>query len=172
MRGMARLAAMPGAKRLIAASALAAALLLSACGDDEPEPSLPLEDAETLIATLGEIQSNVEVGSCVVAREKVGELRTEIEQLPSEVDEDLRRGMENGADQLEILVSDPDRCERPEEPETTTEETEPEEEPEPTTTEQETEPETTTEQTQPTTQTQPGGGGGGTGGLGPSGGGQ
>lgn len=171
MKGMARLAAMSGAKGLIAAAAVAAALGVAGCGgDDEPEPSLPLEDAQTLLATLGEIQSNVEVGSCVVAREKVDELRTEIDQLSSEVDEDLRREMENGADQLEILVNDPDQCERPEEPEPTIE-TETEEEPEPTTTEQETEPETTTEETQPTTQTQPGGGGG-TGGLGPGGGGQ
>ncbi len=166
---MARLAAMSTLKGLIAAAALAAALGLSACGDDEPEPSIPSSDAQTLMATLEEIQANVDAGSCLVAGDKVDELRSEIDDLPDEVDEDLRGGLENGADRLSILVNDPDQCERPEEPETTTQETITEET-EPTTTEETTTEETTTEQTQPTTPTTPGGGGG-TGGLGPGGGG-
>ncbi len=165
---MARLAAMSTLKGLIAAAALAAVVGLSACGDDEPEPSIPLSGAQTLIATLEEIQANVDAGSCLVAADKVDELRSEIDDLPDEVDEDLRGELENGADRLSILVNDPDQCERPEEPETTTEETTTEET-DPTTTEETTTEQTTTE-TQPTTPTTPGGGGG-TGGLGPGGGG-
>jgi len=154
------------AHKLLAIAAAAAAFGLSACGDSEPEPSIPLENAQTLVTTLAEIRENVEVGSCEVASTKVDELKGEIEELPSDVDDDVRQGLENGADQLGILVQDPDQCERPEEPETTTEETTTETEP--TTTETTTEETTTTQPTQPTTPTTPGGGG--TGGLGPAGG--
>jgi hypothetical protein len=164
---MARLAAMSRVKGMIAAAGTAAALGLAGCADSEPEPSIPLESAQVLVGTLQEIQANVDVGSCIAAESSVEELKSEIGELPSDVNDDLRQGLENGADQLGILIRDPDQCERPEEEQTTTEETTTEEttteETEPTTTE-----ETTTEQTEPTTTP---GSPGGTGGLGPGGGG-
>jgi hypothetical protein len=168
MRGVASIAAMLRAKGLIALAALSAALTLSACGSSDPDPSIPRSSAETLLITLQEIQDNVDAGSCEVAASEVDELRSEIEELPSDVNEEVRQGLENGADRLELLIRDPDQCEAPEEPETTTEETTTEE----TTTEETTPTVETTTTTTPTetTPTVPPGGGG-TGGLGPGGGG-
>lgn len=155
---------------MISAVAIAAvAAALAGCGgDDESEGNLLPEAATTLLDQLRQIQENVDVGSCVVAGTEADDLLADIRALPDEVDEDLRRGLENGVEHLQSLLDDPDQCEQPEPVETTTtEETAPE------TTTEETEPETTTDETttetQPTTPTTPGGGDG-TGGLGPGGG--
>ncbi|HEX2358233.1 MAG TPA: hypothetical protein VHH72_00305 [Solirubrobacterales bacterium] len=152
--------------RLVSAALCAAAgvVALAGCGgDDQPDPSIQPVDARTLLATLQEVEDNVEVGSCFVAADKVAELRSEIEQLPSDVNSDVRTALEEGTDRLDALV--PAECES-DQPTTTTETTT--EEPtttEETTTEEPTTDETTTEETQPTapttptTPTSPGGGG-------------
>jgi hypothetical protein len=172
-RAIASIAAMRGGRKLTAAAAIAAALALASCGgDDQPEPSIPVEDAEALDSTLDEIRDNVDVGSCLVATDKVEEFQGELDQLPSDVDDEIRDGLERGAQNLLGLIDE--QCEEPA-PETTTEETQPE------TTTEETEPTTTTEPTEPTTTEEtttqppplsPGQGGGqnpgGTGGLGTS----
>jgi hypothetical protein len=175
--GIASIAAMFEARKIAAAAALVAALALSACGsDDEPEPSIPRENAEALVATLDEIRDNVDVGSCTIATGKVQELEGEIDELPSDVEDEVRDGLNRGAQHLLGLVDE--QCDE-EEPATTTEE-------EPTTTEEttETEPAEPTEPTETTETTetappdeqppgqQPGQGPGGTGGLGPAAGGQ
>ena len=62
--------------RLGSACAVAlAALAIAGCGgDDAPEPSISAGDAQELIDTLDEVEANVDVGSCLVAEDKVGEL--------------------------------------------------------------------------------------------------
>ena len=173
-KAIASIAAMTGGRTLTAAAAIAATLALAACGgDDEPDPSIPRDDAETLVATLDEVRENIDVGSCLVATDKVQEFQDELDQLPDDVDNEVVDGLERGAQNLLGLVDE--QCEEPA-PETTTEETEPET----TTEETETEPTEPTEPTttEETTTTPPpqnpgqGQGPGGTGGLGPSGGGQ
>jgi hypothetical protein len=160
---------MVGARKLITAAAIAAATTLAACGDDEPEPSIPFENAQTLVATLDEVRDNVDVGSCTVATGKVQEFEDELNDLPSDVDDEVRDGLQRAALNLGRLVEEECDQDEPEEP-TTTEETEPTE------TTEETEPTEPTEETEPTeptdtgTTTTPPGGGGGSGGLGPSGG--
>jgi hypothetical protein len=164
---------MPTVKlRLILAPlcAVLAAALVAGCGggDDEPEPSIPQENAASLLSTLEEVEANVDDGSCLVAADRIARLQDEISELPAGVNEDVSRALENGADQLSILVEDPDQCDRPEET-TTTEATTTDEETttEETTTDETTTEETTTEETTtpPTTTTNPGGG------IGPPGGG-
>jgi hypothetical protein len=153
---------------MFALIAVVAALAAGCGGDSESEGDLPADDAATLLGQLEQVQANLDVGSCFVAADEADVLIAEIEDLPDDVDSDLRRALENGAEQLRILVEDPDQCERPttteetttEEP--TTEETEPEEDT--TTRETQTEPTTTTTPTQPTTPTTPGSGGVGPGG--------
>jgi hypothetical protein len=164
---LASIAAMLRAKPIMIGLVLSASAALAGCGSSDPDPSIPLESAQTMVTTLREVEANVDAGSCEVAGDKVEELKGEIADLPSEVDDDVRQGLENGADQLGILINDPDQCERPEVETTTEEETTA-----PETTEETTTEETTTEQTQPTqptTPTNPGGGvgppGGGQGGL-------
>ena len=155
---LASIAAMPGLKPILLSLCLfASAALAAGCGgDDEPEPSIPLENATTLVSTLEEIQANVDNGSCLIAADKVQEFQEELSALPSDVNEDVVDALQSGALNLGDLVEED--CERPEE--TTTEETTTEE----TTTEETTTEETTTEE-EPTTPTQPttpttGGGGG------------
>jgi len=148
---------------MFALIAVFAALAAGCGGDDESEGDLPADDAATLLGQLEQVQANLDVGSCFVAADEADVMIAEIEDLPADVDGDLRRALENGAEQLRILVEDPDQCERPtttEETtteETTTEETETEEDT--TTRETQTEPMTTTTPTQPTTPTTPGSGG-------------
>jgi hypothetical protein len=139
---------MPGRTILIVISLLVGALALAGCGgDDEPEPSIPLDNASTLVSTLQEIQDNVDVGSCIVAEGKVQEFQDELDALPPGVDEQVIEALERGSQNLITLIEED--CDQPEE--TTTEETTTEE----TTTEPTTTEETTTQPTEPTTTTTP-----------------
>jgi hypothetical protein len=164
---------MSRSKAIFAVLALAAMLAVAGCGgDDETQGDLPADDAATLLGQLEEVQANVDVGSCFVAADEADNLIADIQELPSDVDGDLREALERGSEQLRDLVEDPEQCERPTTVETTTEETTTEEtEPEEDTAtrETETEPTTTTTPTEPTTPTTPGSGGVGPGGTGQGG---
>jgi hypothetical protein len=148
--------------------------LLGCGGSSGPDPSIPGDSAQTLLAKIQEIQANVDVGSCLVADDKTDELLADVDQLPSGVNEDVKRALENGANRLKLLLANPDQCQGPtttSEPTTTTpsttEETTTERtQPETTTTRTQTQPNITTTQTQtqpPVTTT------GGSGGIGPGG---
>ena len=131
---------------------VAGIMVLAGCGGDGgPDPSISREDAQTLLAQIQEIEDNVEVGSCIVASDRTDQLISDIGELPDSVDEDVRQALDNGANNLRLLLADPDQCEREETTvETTTEE-------EPTTTEEEetTTRETTTRPEQTQTKTTP-----------------
>jgi hypothetical protein len=177
---VASIAAMPNTLRSILLALILAAVsggLLGCGGDSGPDPSIPGADARTLLAKIEEISANVDVGSCLVADEKTDELLADIDELPSGVNDDVRQALENGANNLKLLLTDPSQCEgrttttepttttttaapTTTEEETTTTKTRPS-----TTTETETEPNVTTTPTQtgPSTTT------GGSGGIGPGG---
>jgi hypothetical protein len=136
---------------LLALIPVAGIMVLAGCGGDGgPDPSISQEDAQTLLAEVQEIEDNVEVGSCIVASDRTDQLISDIGELPDSVDEDVRQALDNGANNLRLLLADPDQCEREETTvETTTEE-------EPTTTEEETTTrETTTRPEQTQTKTTP-----------------
>ncbi len=146
-----------------------ASLALAGCGgDDGPDPSIPGDEATALLSAIEEIEANVEVGSCLVAADRTDSLIAEIDELPDGVDEDVRSALDNGANNLRLLLADPDQCEgrtTTTEPTTTQEPTTTREEPtttkeEPTTTkEKPTTTQTTPTQTQTqTTPTSPSGG--------------
>jgi hypothetical protein len=175
---VASIAAMPNKLRSILLALILAGVSagLLGCGSDNgPDPSIPGADARTLLAKIEEIRANVDVGSCLVADEKTDELLADIDQLPSGVNDDVRQALENGANNLKLLLTDPSQCEgrttTTEPTTTTTAPTTTEEEPTTTktrpstTTETETEPNVTTTPTQtgPSTTT------GGSGGIGPAG---
>lgn len=171
--GLASIAAVPRAKPIFAVLAVAASLAVAGCGgDNESQGDLPADDAATLLGQLEEVQANLDVGSCFVAADEADNLIADIQDLPGDVDGDLRRALENGAEQLTVLLEDPDQCERPTTTsETTTEETTTEETSteETTTKETTTEPTTTTTTPTQTTPTTPGSGGVGPGGTGQGG---
>jgi hypothetical protein len=146
----ASIAAMPKMLRPILLAlflAVATAGVLGCGGSSGPDPSLNSEEAGVLTSKINEIQDNVEVGSCLIAADRTDDLIADIQELPSSVNSDVKTALENGANQLKILLADPDQCEGG----TTTTET--------TTSTPSTTEETTTERTQPTTttktQTQP-----------------
>ena len=172
----ATIAAMPKMARLTLLALFLAGVsagLLGCGGSSGPDPSLSGQEAAVLSSKIDEIQANVRVGSCLVASDKTDDLIADIQELPSSVNDQVKTALENGANQLKILLADPDQCEG----RTTTAET--------TTSTPSTTEETTTERTQPTTtertQTQPTtttntstqgttiGGGGNSGGIGPGG---
>jgi hypothetical protein len=172
-KGIASIAAVPRAKPIFAILALVASLAVAGCGsDNESQGDLPPDDAATLLGQLEEVEANLDVGSCFVAADEADNLIADIQDLPSSVDGDLRRALENGAEQLRVLLEDPDQCERPTTTsETTTEETTTEgtSTEETTTKETTTEPTTTTTTPTQTTPTTPGSGGVGPGGTGQGG---
>jgi hypothetical protein len=169
----ASIAAMPKIVRpILLALFLAAATagVLGCGGSSGPDPSISSQEAAVLSSKIDEIQANVRVGSCLVASDKTDDLIADIQQLPSSVNSDVKSALQNGANQLKILLADPDQCEG----RTTTSET--------TTSTPSTTEETTTERTEPTTttktqthttptqtQTQPSTTTGGSGGIGPGG---
>jgi hypothetical protein len=166
----ASIAAMPNLLRpalLALFLAAAAAGVLGCGGSSGPDPSIQSQEAAVLSSKIDEIQANVQVGSCLVAADKTDDLIADVQQLPSSVNSDVKNALENGANQLKILLSDPSQCEGRT---TTTESTTST----PSTTTERTQPTTTTKtQTQPTTTTQtqstPTITNGGSGGIGPGG---
>jgi hypothetical protein len=143
---LASIPAMPKRLRpILLALILPAVLAVAGCGGSSgPDPSISAGDAQTLLAKIAEIRANVDVGSCVVAGDKTDDLLADIADLPSSVNNDVKEALDNGANNLKILLNDPSKCEG--RSETTTSET--------TTTPPTTEP-TTTERTQSTTKTTP-----------------
>ena len=153
-RPLATIAAMAGRTSSIAIASVIAALVLAGCGgDDEPEPSIPVDSASTLVSTLQRVQDNVDVGSCLVAEREVQQFQSELDGLPSGVNQDVIEALQRGSQNLIGLLEED--CE--DEPETTTEETTPEVTTTETTTNEPTTTDetTTTQPTEPTTPTQP-----------------
>lgn len=95
---------------------LGACLALSACGaDDESEP-IPAESAEVLLRQLDSIQARIEEGSVGACEDVLGSptdpnvepVEQAIADLPSDVSQDVRTGLEDGFNQLFELVDE--RC--------------------------------------------------------------
>ena len=129
----------------IAALLVAAVLAVSGCGGSSgPDPSISQDDAQTLLSKIAEIRANVDVGSCLVASDKTDDLLADIADLPSSVNTSVKEALDNGANNLKLLLNDPSKCEGRSETSTT----------EPTTTESTTEP-TTTKKTPTQTETTP-----------------
>jgi hypothetical protein len=154
---------------LLAASA---AGVLGCGGSSGPDPSIPSQEAAVLNSKIDEINANVQVGSCLVASEKTDDLISDIQSLPSSVNSDVKTALANGANQLKLLLADPNECQgRTTTSETTTstpsttEQTTTERTQSATTTRTQTQPTTTTTQTQTTPPPTTGSGGIGPGGL-------
>lgn len=174
--------AMPNRLRSIVLALVltAAAAVAAGCGGNSgPDPSIDKGDATALLGKLQEIRANVDVDSPCVAQDRTGDLISDIQSLPSSVNSDVQRALEDGANNLQNLLNtecearttttQPTTTEPTTTQETTTQRTQP-------TTTERTQTETTPTQTQ-TTPTQPttpggsggGGGGGASGGIGPGG---
>jgi hypothetical protein len=174
---LASIAAMPNMLRPILLALMLAVASAGAVGcgaDGGPDPSLSAQEAAVLTAKIDEIQANVEVGSCLVAADKTDDLIADVNDLPSSVNSDVRKALDNGANNLKLLLTNPDKCQgrattttetTPSTPSTTESTTTTRTRPSTTTTRTQTQS-TTTTQTQTTPTTTPGASGGiGPGGL-------
>jgi hypothetical protein len=144
--GPASIAAMPKKLRPILLAiflAGASAGALGCGGSGGPDPSISAQEAAVLSSKIDEIQANVQVGSCLVAGEKTDDLISDVQELPSSVNSDVKAALQNGANQLKLLLADPSQCQG----RTTTSET--------TTSTPSTTESTTTTKTRPTTTTTP-----------------
>jgi len=142
----ASIAAMPKKLRpiLLALFVAGACVGVLGCGGSSgPDPSLSSQEAAVLSSKIDEIQANVQVGSCFVAQDKTDDLIADVQDLPSSVNDQVKTALENGANQLKILLGDPSQCQG----RTTTSET--------TTSTPSTTASTTTTKTRPTTTTTP-----------------
>jgi hypothetical protein len=124
--------------------AAAAGAVLGCGGGNSPDPSIAPDQAAVLTSKINEIESNVAVGSCLVAADKTDELIADIHELPSSVNDKVVQALENGANNLKLLTANPDQCQGNAETTTST----------PSTTESTTQS-TTTTRTRPTTTTTP-----------------
>jgi hypothetical protein len=169
----ASIAAMPNLHRpILLALFLAAAAggVLGCGGSSGPDPSIAPQEAAVLSSKIDEIQANVQVGSCLVAADKTDDLISDIQALPSSVNSDVKSALQNGANQLKILLADPDQCQGRTTTAETTTSTPSTTESTTTRTQPTTTSKTTPTQTTPTqTQTLPSTTTGGSGGIGPGG---
>jgi hypothetical protein len=173
----ATIAAMPKPLRVIVLAVVLAAASAGVigCGNSGPDPSIPPENARILLSKIAEIKANVDVGSCLVAAEKTDDLLSDVADLPSSVNSDVKQALDSGANNLKLQLTDPSKCQGRTEtttPQTTTstptttQQTTTQRTPSTTTTRTQTQTTPTQTQTTPNTTTTPGASGGiGPGGL-------
>jgi hypothetical protein len=169
VRPMSRLAAMVG-RTQISLLLCAFAFGIAGCGGSS-DGSIPQEQAGDLLALLDTLQTDVQAGECDHVTGTADEFASRVEQLPSDVDSDVRNELTKAAAHLDQLAGEASSCTPvetgatgPAGVETTTETTTPDE----TTTTSTTDETSTTEETTTTTTdeappTEPEGNGGGNG---------
>jgi hypothetical protein len=108
MSPLSRLAAMlPGGR--VTLLAIAAAALLAGCGGDDP--TIPADRGEQLQTRLDEVEGAVAEGNCEGAQESADLFVTQVDQLPAEVDDEVKRLLMAGGERLQELATE--RCEEP-----------------------------------------------------------
>lgn len=145
MRAPNRLAPMPGFRAYRALAAAACALFLAACGGEEG--TIPQDPGEKLLAQLQAIDEAVNNGQCEAAVATAVEFAETVNNLPEDVDPEVREGLVDASLNLRTLTDDPEQCREPDAGTTDASAPVPE-----TTSETETEPtttETTTEEEEP-----------------------
>ena len=103
-----RLAAMRG-RRHICLLVCGFALALAGCGSDE-EGTIPPNDADNLLNQVEAVQTAVNEGNCELAADHAQELITTVNNLPSDVDNEVASELTKAADNLRGMTADPDEC--------------------------------------------------------------
>jgi outer membrane biosynthesis protein TonB len=85
-------------------AALAAGLLLAACGSDSSNELLPGTTAKQIESNLDQVRSNAGEGNCEEAEVAAAEVSTEIDGL-QKVDKELKKALKQGAAKLSEVVS-------------------------------------------------------------------
>jgi hypothetical protein len=85
-------------------AALAAGVLLAACGSDGNAELLPGTTAKQIESNLEQVRANVSEGNCEAAEDAVAEVSTAIDGL-QKVDKELKAALKQGAAKLSVVVS-------------------------------------------------------------------
>lgn len=96
--------------RLTTAAVIALALVLSSCGGGNKR-TIPTKDAQAFLQQLDKIQSQFDNNACVGAGAKAAALQSQVRQLPSSVDPEVKRNLLAGVARLQTLVAR--QCQRP-----------------------------------------------------------
>ncbi len=85
-------------------AALAAGLLLAACGSGGNGELLPGTTANQIESNLDQVRASVAEENCEAAEDAVAEVTTEIDNL-QKVDKELKKALKDGAAKLSVVVS-------------------------------------------------------------------
>jgi hypothetical protein len=85
-------------------AALAAGLLLAACGSSGTGELLPGTTASQIESNLDQVRASVSEEDCEAAEEAVAQVTTEIDGL-QKVDKELKKALKQGAAKLSVVVS-------------------------------------------------------------------
>ena len=129
---------------LAVALGFALALALVSCGGRDEKGLLPGTTADQIVSNLQQVQDDAAAGNCDSAASAAADVQSEIDNLGSEVNAQLRQKLSDGAARLQDTVAS--TCEEASIPTTTSTTTT-----EPTTTEKTTTTKSTTTTTEPTT---------------------
>src|SRR5689334_17134699 len=96
---------------LVLAFVLVASVAFAVAGCGSQKRTIPTKQAQSFLQQLDTIGSQFDNGACVGAGAKVRALATQVRGLPSSVDSEVKRNLEDGVARLERLVSQ--QCQRP-----------------------------------------------------------
>ena len=104
-----RLARMPGIRATASALAVVCAVALTACGSDD-EGTIPPENGDAMLAQLDDVEQSVAANDCDTARSAAVGFTEQVDDLPSEVDPDVRKALVDAGNNLVQLTTDADQC--------------------------------------------------------------
>jgi hypothetical protein len=79
------------------------AVALAGCGSEKR--TIPTHTGQSFLNQLDKIGEQFDNGSCSGAQDKVSSLESQVHQLPSSVDAEVKRNLESGVARLSTLVS-------------------------------------------------------------------
>jgi hypothetical protein len=88
----------------------AVAFALAGCGGGQKR-TIPTKQAQSFLQQLDTIGSQFDNGACTGANAKMATLEAQVRRLPSSVDSEVKRNLEDGVARLATLVSN--QCQRP-----------------------------------------------------------
>jgi len=96
-----------------------ASIVLGACGNDGG--TIPAQTARAMLVELGDTREQFDASDCLAAADRATQLNLQVQELSSKVDGQLRNALEEGSENLKLLIEESDTClETPVEPSTTT----------------------------------------------------
>ena len=111
MKPVTRIKAMPRRIALLLLGA-AVAVALGSCGGGQTN-GLDRADANAMLSELDQVRSFLDAGSCISAGSHAVTFLSQVQALPADTDPSLRRALENGAQNLTVLLDDPANCQLP-----------------------------------------------------------